>query len=234
MKNHNSGASSGEKSVDNQLPLLDKGFAGLILKFPTLVGLVHNHLRRELIFVSSDENIGYQLSYNRMLVVKSHAAHHDDGDHYEYKLDFEAYEPAPFDSKNRKNAKFDYKKQKNEAETISKRFEQLHYMHHEGTPYMVVLREGSVIEIVRNFSDTVMVETRVPVTKIAPTFGNSLKFQKPDQGFIYSSSFEKFGSSRITMTPEDFYKLQAVPPQGYSQYDIHRRLPFYQDSLTVN
>jgi hypothetical protein len=41
---------------------------------------------------------------------------------------------------------------------------------------MVVLREGSVIEIVRNFSDTVMVETRVPVTKIAPTFGNSLKF----------------------------------------------------------
>jgi hypothetical protein len=141
------------------------------------VSLIHNHLRRELIFVQCDPDSGHQLFYHRMLVIKSsQGGHHHDNDHYEYKLDFEAYEPAPFDSKNRKNAKFDYKKQKNEADALNKRVEQLHYMAHEGTPYLVVLREGSLIEIIRNFSDTVMVETRVPVTKIAPTFGNSLKF----------------------------------------------------------
>ena len=57
---------------------------------------------------------------------------------------------------------------------------------------------------------------------------------KPDSTITYSQSFEKFASNRDSKTLTEFYKQQTLPPQGYSQYDIHRRLPFYQDSLTVN
>jgi hypothetical protein len=101
MKNYNSGAS--EYREDNQLPLLDKVFAGLIFNYPQIIGLIHNHLRRELIFVQCDPDPKncHQLFYHRMIVIKSEGHHHD-SDHFEYKLDFETYIPAAFDTKNRK------------------------------------------------------------------------------------------------------------------------------------
>lgn len=52
----------------------------------------------------------------------------------------------------------------------------MHYLTHEGTPYIVLLRENSLIEIVRNFTDTVLAESRVSVEKILPTFGISIQF----------------------------------------------------------
>jgi hypothetical protein len=51
------------------------------------------------------------------------------------------------------------------------RVKQMHYLVHEGTPYIVILRENSLIEIVRNFTDTVLAESRISAEKILPTFG---------------------------------------------------------------
>lgn len=47
-------------------------------------------------------------------------------------------------------------------------------MSQEGTPYLIVLRENNVIEIIRNFSETVLVDTKNLIEKISPSFGNPL------------------------------------------------------------
>lgn len=40
MENYNSGASSSKQREDVQLPLLDKGFSGLIFNYPKLIGII--------------------------------------------------------------------------------------------------------------------------------------------------------------------------------------------------
>jgi hypothetical protein len=103
----------------------------------------------------------------------------------------------------------------------------MHYLTHEGTPYIVVLRENSLIEIVRNFTDTVLAESRVTVEKILPTFGISIQFLKQDGNIEFSQTFDKFNTNRETLTSRDYYRLQAMPPQSSSQYQIHRKIQFY-------
>jgi hypothetical protein len=110
----------------------------------------------------------------------------------------------------------------------------MHYLVHEGTPYIVILRENSLIQIVRNFNDTVLAESRVSVDKILPTFGISIQFLRQDGNVEYSQSFDKFNNNRETMTSRDYYRQQAMPPQISSQYNIHRKIQFYQDFLIVN
>jgi hypothetical protein len=110
----------------------------------------------------------------------------------------------------------------------------MHYLVHEGTPYIVILRENSLIQIVRNFNDTVLAESRVSVDKILPTFGISIQFLRQDGNIEYSQSFDKFNNNRETMTSRDYYRQQAMPPQISSQYNIHRKIQFYQDFLIVN
>jgi hypothetical protein len=63
---------------------------------------------------------------------------------------------------------------------------QLHYLSHEGTPYIVILRENSLIEIVRNFTDTVLAESRVSVDKILPCFGTAIQFLRQDGNIEFS------------------------------------------------
>jgi hypothetical protein len=91
-----------------------------------------------------------------------------------------------------------------------------------------------LIEIVRNFTDTVLAETRVSVDKILPTFGISIQFLQQDGNIVFAQTFDKFNTNRETLTSKEYYKQQALPLQSSSQYQIHRRIQFYQDFLIVN
>lgn len=74
---------------------------------------------------------------------------------------------------------------------------------------MVILRENTMIEIVRNFTETVLYESRVSACKILPGFGLQLQFLHTDGSVIYSPAFSTFNinTERHTMTIDQYYKL---------------------------
>jgi hypothetical protein len=41
-------------------------------------------------------------------------------------------------------------------------------------------------------------------------------------------------SDKNYITEQDYYRQQAMPPQGTTLYEIHNNLHFYQDSLVIN
>lgn len=226
IKSQNSGASDSQN--DNQMPLLDKEFKGQV--FHNIVGFVHHYLRRDLICVTS--NHLHDLIYHKIRIQKEY---HHDGSTTATGLEFELYQPAILDAKNRKSMKFDLKKvSKVDAAAFHHQVTQMHYTIHEGTPYLIVLRQNHLVEVVSNFSDRVLAESRVSIEKILPTFGGSVQFLQSDNNIVFSQTLDKFNTNREYLSSQQYYKQQALPAECSSQYEIHRRIQFYQDFLVVN
>jgi hypothetical protein len=209
------------------LPILDKEFAGSTSS-KDIVGLVYNYLRYEVICVLADAQNNHQIHFERLNIYRD--PHNDSR-----LIRLETYIPALIDAKLFRKTKLDRKNTHNAINSsYGTEIKQLYYITQEGIPYLVVLRENNSLDIIRNFTDTVISETRLSIQRILPTFGEALMLLRSDNLIVYGETFDQIISDRKTTDLETYYDKQLLPPCESSQYDIHRGLMFYQDSLTVN
>ena len=198
---------------------LIREFSG-ILQNERIVGLVFNHLRQELIFACASEQ--FQLSYYKLVINKGSDRR---------QLSLSKYESV-IDAKGSKRAKLLEKKQ-TVGTSVPSDIAQLYFIASDNSPFLLVLRKNQQLELVYNFSETLLVESRMNIARILGCFGEAITYQFHDGSIAFAPSFERL-SERNYLMDADYYRQLTFPPVGTVQHEIHRTLHFYQDSVIVN
>lgn len=195
--------------------VLEKEFSG-VLQQDRIVGAVFNPMRKEIVVVCATDALA--ILYYRLVVNRGSDKR---------QLQLAKYEPAP---EPKKKARFE----KRVSPIVPSEVMQLHLVRAtDNMPVLIILRKNQSIEIVYNFTETIFVDTRLNFARILPCFGEHITYQFNDGTIGFAPSFDRLAEKNY-LREEEYYRQQLLPPKESIQYDIHRALHFYQDSVIVN
>jgi hypothetical protein len=172
---------------------LDKEFSGIPCN-DKIVGIVHHYLRRELIFVTTNEQTA--LGYLKLHINKDRRP-----------FSLLPYQP-PADQKGAKRAS---QLKERLPVTVPSEVQQLYYIPHENSAFLLVLRKNQQMELVFNFAETLLAETSMNVDRILGCFGAGITYLFHDGSIGQAKSFESL-NKRDYLQDAEYYRGLTLPP----------------------